>query len=460
MKCCRKEAKRRDCIKYPYGRSIQPTPLITEEEFYKSGAWNEDIGVNDEPEFSYSFGFNPLEFLSNFIEWAHPNSAVARKNAKISALDRLRSVGKHALHCLDVAKEIQHDLALLKSGILWGPNVGVSDSTTVNLVCQPLRSGVVQIEISQDCSFDPVLQCYEFPYTASWEESAVYPQEFTPLKVKLINLEAGKYYFIRCCLCDAVDDSEEALMTCRFPGKAAEFFQTCSFWTLPSQEIVQQEQDLEQNDSGINFSFVVYPSVSLVAVDAMNCASNPQSSLIASDDSDIFMSPTVTCLLGDMFGAENEDKDESFYRHAAVDLFKRNPTFSKELLRSTSFGFAWNDTRRGSDVDVRTEEITHKQYLYEMKKYDKQVQKNKKASRAGNITAAPIPPVLERPPMSVSVRSALEVISLLCISEFVGFLCLFFVFFSLSLSLFFLLCCIEDSNNHCLHSHSHSHSLC
>ena len=151
------EAKKRDCLKPPYGKTPYPTPLITEEEFFKSGAWKEDINENNEPTFSYSYGFNPLMFLGDVVRWAHPNSVVARLEAKKQAFLRLSSIGRHALRRMEIWGDLQAMYKARSSGMLWGPSTSAVNCSSVSVLCQPLRSGTVTVQTSFDEDFSNIV---------------------------------------------------------------------------------------------------------------------------------------------------------------------------------------------------------------------------------------------------------------------------------------------------------------
>ena len=77
----------------PFGRLPDPTPLITEDEFLSDGGLNSS---DDDPEFKFEYGFDPLKFLSDYLIWAHPETIEARRMAKVDALKRLRFRANHA----------------------------------------------------------------------------------------------------------------------------------------------------------------------------------------------------------------------------------------------------------------------------------------------------------------------------------------------------------------------------
>ena len=58
------EVKAKKYLQEPYGRKPEPTPLMSEEQFLIDNCL-EDVPENDEPQFNFEYGFNPLKFLAN-----------------------------------------------------------------------------------------------------------------------------------------------------------------------------------------------------------------------------------------------------------------------------------------------------------------------------------------------------------------------------------------------------------
>jgi hypothetical protein len=153
---CFSEAKARQVLHPPYGRPLNPTPLITEEEFVKGGLHRNLDETDEDPTLDYEYGFNPLTFLGEYVRWSHPDTVVSRRKAKEDAIDRLRFIANHGIRQLEVVDELKDILSQQGSGILWGPFTGPVSSTSILLICQPLQSGYVVVQLSEREDFSEI----------------------------------------------------------------------------------------------------------------------------------------------------------------------------------------------------------------------------------------------------------------------------------------------------------------
>jgi hypothetical protein len=58
------------------GRAPLPTPLMSEEEWLKNGGLNNVKSGNiddDNNDFVFNYGFNPIKYLAEYIQWSHPD---------------------------------------------------------------------------------------------------------------------------------------------------------------------------------------------------------------------------------------------------------------------------------------------------------------------------------------------------------------------------------------------------
>ena len=126
------ESRKRNVLTEPYGRPVQPTPLLNLTEFLNSGGLDEpsDDTVNDDPIFSYDYGFDPLQYLANYLKFLHPTNIRKMKDERVAIVDRLRFRAAHAKNVLDRCEELKTLTQNIRSGILWGPFTSPSSSST------------------------------------------------------------------------------------------------------------------------------------------------------------------------------------------------------------------------------------------------------------------------------------------------------------------------------------------
>lgn len=384
------EVRRRGIVKAPYGRNPHPSPLVTEEAFLSG------VGGNtfDEPVFAFEYGFNPLTFLGKHVQWSHPSSVESRKGEKIVAAERLRDRALHALKLIDTSDGLQSLAKSQASGIMWGPLTGPISSTSILAIAQGLRPGkvVFQISTAEDFATTAITQ------TITCDSA----ENDTPVKVVITDLIPGTKYFIRCSLFE-----EESLSLYPFQGLESDDFQASSFWTLPSQEVPEQHADESKSES----DRIMSQSIVLAFMPADILQSDVN--IDAFQNSHEFC---LTCLVGDVFS--NSDGSDSnpplTYTEQAWKLCRLSPMANSQssLLRTSSFVLGWNDGRFGSDVDIKSEEVTYKQYMQDAKRYAKKHGDGGKSSKSKSSNTAKVPPpepVLTRPPMSSSLSSLLQV---------------------------------------------------
>jgi hypothetical protein len=77
----------RKILQPPYGRPDQPNPLVKLSEFLESGGLIEskDGAIDDVPLFSYDYGFDPLQYLADYLRVLHPHNIRNIKDEHISA---------------------------------------------------------------------------------------------------------------------------------------------------------------------------------------------------------------------------------------------------------------------------------------------------------------------------------------------------------------------------------------
>ena len=453
------EVRGKGFILEPFGREPDPTPLMSEEEFLKCNAMNEPIGINDDPEFNFEYGFNPMSFLGNYVKWSHPKSVIERKAYKSCCLDRLQARARHALDQLQTFRSLVKTVNQQGSMVLWGPISSSLSPSDVVIFFQPLVTGSYTIDISVSSDFSELHE--------SKTVEVGHGTPLAPMDTILSNLKAASKYYVRVYLIGdkkvnienninthlvhekskmklSLEDSSEiggstsgngtedaGNMTEKLDDESPTprgglvhtwqepLAQFCSFWTLPSEEsdnshgVALASTFSDERNSDPDGAYVQGEGKSRQEI--MTC--NPVSLTCVHADishSSYFAmeavrqepdAPMLTCLVGDPVSAPEgaEAIEEESYK---VDLWKlhtKHPTLNDptSLLRNTSLYFAWNDSRFGSDVDIRAEEVAYKRYTHDVKKHTKKYGSGGKKSNS----KAPPPPVLSRPQVSSSLAS-------------------------------------------------------
>lgn len=185
------EAKKRNILHQPFGRPPSPTPLLTEEELIRRGGFSENA-EDDVPVFEYDYGFNPLTFLGDLLEWSHPDSVAARNNVILESQRRLTFRAKHAQHQMNTVETLKNSFRNNHSGLYWGPIVYPINKFEVAVVCRVIREGDVIVVVSRNEHFDPI------------ERQIVHPADKNDSTVRVVvnDLVPGVRYFVRCCLKD------------------------------------------------------------------------------------------------------------------------------------------------------------------------------------------------------------------------------------------------------------------
>ena len=85
------ESRERKVLRAPFGRPIQPSPLLNLSEFLNCGGLEEpsDGSVNDDPVFSYDYGFDPLQYLADYLKFLHPSNIKRMKDERNKIAERL-----------------------------------------------------------------------------------------------------------------------------------------------------------------------------------------------------------------------------------------------------------------------------------------------------------------------------------------------------------------------------------
>ena len=189
----------------PYGRNIEPTPLITEEDFVNVGGLKAD---DTQPEFHYDYGFDALKFVADYLLWAHPDSVANREREKIAAQKVLVKRAEHAKHQLHIQDNLKHRVERLQAGIEWGPLVFPVASSVLRVAVKPFKHGLVYLQVSEQPDFSEITKTYKlFTKSLPKNSGTVTPADGTvttveeepilPRFVDIDQLHEKRQYFIR-----------------------------------------------------------------------------------------------------------------------------------------------------------------------------------------------------------------------------------------------------------------------
>lgn len=433
------EACDRGILSAPYGRPIQPTPLINLDEFLRNGGLDKtDHGdVKDEPDFVYEYGFDPLAYLVKYLKFLHPTNIRRMKDERRTAAARLAHRANHARSVLGNFGQLKDLTRRLRSGILWGPFISASVSSNLvapaaYCVCRSVKSGDIVVELSKDAQFDVI--------ESSWTQFVKDPS--TTQKIVMADLESGAIYYVRCCLMDNIASSNQDLGaskskfnfkkkeeesavedTRQFRGPIDGFFEYSKFVTPPCDHDGQSDNLPLEGES--------------VRIIAMNVSSTHLSvESITNEEEFPINGCSVTCLLGSLYTSESKElvgflradsRDEMDLAQTCAlrtfDLHRHSNSFrnANSILRNSSMLFAWHDRSLDSDITLSEEEAFVRKYLHDSKKHDSKYGKGKEGSKQrsadGPPENIPPPPRFKSFRMSSSLTGVLQVIIRICIPE-------------------------------------------
>mmetsp|Transcript_13009 Transcript_13009/g.24004 ORF Transcript_13009/g.24004 Transcript_13009/m.24004 type:complete len:774 (-) Transcript_13009:142-2463(-) len=391
------EAKNKNALLPPFGRPPTPTPFVDEDEEVCQDLEEDEADTrnDDAANFKYEYGFNPLIYLADFFHRAHPDSIAFRKKQKEDSKSRLRFRVEHARRQLSVGAGLAVRASQLRSGIIHGPLTSPCSPSSVNFFCRSVSAGEVVVQLSLQSDFSEAITSR---FTSSGPED--------PLKAVLTDLKPGTKYFCRCFQELPGEGGQD--------GDGEVCYASCQFWTLLDVAAVGSEG--------------VHQEVELFAISGQRRrlpAEETGSSSFRVSGGDGDARPVFSVLVGDVFDHSVNTAREC--SPPSVDaqlweLFRGDPIYSPFLeadeshamLCMSSMLCAWNDSQSGSDTGLKAEEIVHKQWSYDMRKYEKRqkerLEKEKKEAfeqKAGGPSpsrkrsVAP-PPTLSRPAMSLA----------------------------------------------------------
>ena len=450
------EVKLKNYTQAPYGRDPEPSPLLSEEAFLQNGCLEEE--GDDEPRFDFSYGFSPLQFLADYVRWSHPDSVKERRLERIRCVERLQALAVHAKRQLSTASTLRNIAMAQGSGVVWGPMCAARSPTAVNAVLQLNRAGTLFVEVATDASFQKLhkvetveVDSVELPLQVLLQ--GLLPGTQYHLRAYLDDVNLNKEPPAVLSSLDAsviADDSvaadeaeaaaaaandaaalagmvdadgsgpEESAASASVEGGGEgeektqgaetgergrplpELFlaQSCVVSTPPLTGDEEEGEGAEANAEA-NAEQAAPSSITLACLPA-DCARSSSLSAEAVGGQGGYL---ATCLLGDPF--DNHAAQEADGAGYTVDSWgvycaSQLLTQASSVCRNGGLFLGWNDTRLGSDVDARSEEVTHKQFMHDLKKHTK---KHAKHKGGGGKKDPPPPPEHKRPALSRSLQS-------------------------------------------------------
>ena len=186
-----REARSRNVLDAPYGRPPTPTPFVDVNDI-DSYTDLEDDQDDENLEFKYEYGFNPLIYLGKLIMKYHPSTLSAIRNNILKSSQRLQFRVAHARRQLQTAVELREILEDVKCGILHGPITTPINNNTVICFCRAVAAGEVVCQISKYPDFSEIVGIHK---------GTVSSTNFTA-RVVIKDLEVDTHYYLRCSLQD------------------------------------------------------------------------------------------------------------------------------------------------------------------------------------------------------------------------------------------------------------------
>jgi hypothetical protein len=456
--------KEKGYLASPHGRRTIPSPLITEDEFLLKFMSSETVLSNDAltANFEFEYGFNALKFLSKQIRCAHSDSIQKSKLDRLKVFTRLQERACHALLQLNTFQSLNHICLRQGSGVLWGPIISLVDECSVTCMFRTLGIGTFLIEISTDKDFMNIVKLVTENAVDGSKVIKILVDELTPntryfvrcseenvnsfSNDDVISNEETNNVPSNACNADVSvanetinddgidqneNDSGTKAVTWKNHHNNKKYFQSRSFWTPPDvnnysntdsntnedETMVpdkgnalestyddgknNQEEDVivTEVSSKVNFTEV---EISYVIVDTQRCINQSHKKVAAYNmtDKDVNNFFHTTVLIGDPLLGSNENSscsDWSFHCES------NTMTSDSSLCLDNTLLLSWHDQRVGSEMDVRAEEVTHKQFQHELKRYTKKYGSRTTDKKSGG--GVPAPPVHIRPSISTSLSA-------------------------------------------------------
>ncbi len=190
------EANESSLLEKPFGREKEPQPVMTEEEFMKT---KDDL--NDDPEFKFEYGFNPLRRLADYVRRFHPENVIARREERENCIKQLSARASHAKRQMRSVRDLHMISSNSLGGILYGPYVMVLSSTSAVVMCRAVEpNSIIVLDVSYDDTFTSCI---------SSQESIAEIDKGLVITFSLTSLKKGCKFYVRCHL--KQDESAEGI---------------------------------------------------------------------------------------------------------------------------------------------------------------------------------------------------------------------------------------------------------
>jgi hypothetical protein len=343
----------------------------------------------------------------------------------------------HAFKQLDTQASLWDTVMQQGSMVVWGPISSPLSSVSVIIFFQPSCCGTFFVEVSDKSEFDTLKESKQIEVVGDAVEGGGSVQP-TSMQVVVDNLSPSTKYFVRVYKdgvngvdedkesrkkseSHSVDDGDVPVTESKYgdenhqevtaaPNTRAKvhfYSQRCSFWTLPSEEDQEggAQPVVEPADAGVEILHEHDGAPARCAPVALHCVHAELSPKLLLASAYNASTPGIVCMVGDPVAAPDHATqiEQEGYMVDTWALHTQNASLSNHssLLRSAAVVLSWNDSRFGSDMDIRAEEVAFKRHNHDLKKYTK---KYGKGGKKANSKALP-PPVLQRPESSCSLSS-------------------------------------------------------
>ena len=142
-------ARKQEVLLPPYGCPLPYSPYIDPND-PGSGA---DTDADENAQFTYDYGFNPLMFLSRLLKQSHPDSVVARKQERLrisAELTRKATFARRQTAALDYLRtESKRLCSGISSELLSVP----ISPTSLLVVFKALKPGQIILQACQSVDF-------------------------------------------------------------------------------------------------------------------------------------------------------------------------------------------------------------------------------------------------------------------------------------------------------------------
>lgn len=357
-------------IAQPYGKNKYPSPLISEDEFINKSYWKQVI-VNELQDFNFKYGFNPVRYLAEYLQSAHPAQVELRNSLNLEMNNQNKRLCDQKLKRDKVvswfkSKEFRQRL---ETNISWGLMVVLQSDSSVLLSLQLFKKSYIHIDLSYESNFN-CLVFSKITFHDVVETENCYPNNLIPYKVIIENLDFNTEYHIRYVSTDNGIINENTIYLYK------SFFSPKSTACKLSLNVIPINKHFDFKDLDVI-------------------------------DSETY---SINCLLGDPIccvQSESSHNGNIFYSlYAQVDDYCNGGMI-----------LCWNDSRVGSDKDLLDEEISIIEYRDAIESYKRKLKKTPKVLSPGKRPPDSLPeyPVYISSKLTESVHTLSQVFIIILI---------------------------------------------